>query len=333
MVQKITNSPWQRVVLGTFIGSLVVGFIALAFLWPAKTAEPNSVPIAFTGSDAPEVAAVKKNIEANAGDKIELITVANRGEAVEKMKNREVYGAIILTLPQPEVLSASANGPALNAVPTGIASSLQAGLNQMAARAPAGTPVPQVTLKTIDVIPAHDAKFDIAQMALPLVFGGMIGGILVVALIQGRWQRLAGLAMYSLFAANILFLILGNWFNVLPADYWAVTGALSLSLFATSSFIVGSYVLAGKVGLASAAAFTMLVANPISGLALPALFLPEPWGAIGQSLTVGASGTLLRAAVYFPVAAVLTAPIVVLGIWSVLGTLATISRDRGALKG
>lgn len=331
---KGEQKNWVKIIGVSLAASLLVGLIALAFLWPAKTMEPKNVPIAITGTSVQQVEAVKTALKTNAGDKIELITVENRDEAVNKMQHREIYGAIIISLPNPEILTASANGAALNAVITNVESGLEAGLTKMVvASVPAGIAAPAVTVRNTDVIPTHSATFDIAQLALPMVFGGMIGGVLIVTAVGGRLQRAGALVLYAFLAGNVLYLILQTWFNVLPAEYWAIVGAFSLGIFATSSFIVGSYVLAGGAGLGVAAAFTLLVANPISGLAIPTIFLTEPWGFIGQLLTVGAGGTLLRGAVYFPVAEVITTPLVVLTIWSLAGITATVIRNRKPLRG
>jgi hypothetical protein len=228
----------------------------------------------------------------------------------------------------PEILVASANGPVTNMVMTGMATALQAKLNETAANrpAPSGVSVQKPQVKTTDIIPAHDLKFDIAQLALPLVFGGIIGGALVARIVRGRWQRLGALVAYAFFASGVLYLITQTWFNLLPANFWAITGAFSLGIFATSSFVAGSYVLFGMRGLVVAGVTTMFLANPLSGLMVPSIFLPEPWGVIGQSLTVGAAGTLVRAAAYFPTGEVTFVPIFVLSLWSMLGAVAVAFR-------
>jgi len=42
-----------------------------------------------------------------------------------------------------------------------------------------------------------------------------------------------------------------------------------------------------------------LVGNALSGIAAAPELLPQPWGAVGQWLPIGAGGTLLRSAAYF----------------------------------
>jgi hypothetical protein len=42
-----------------------------------------------------------------------------------------------------------------------------------------------------------------------------------------------------------------------------------------------------------------MVGNPLSGVSAAPELLPQPWGAVGQWLPIGAGGTLLRSAAYF----------------------------------
>ena len=325
--QSNKATSWTKVLSIGLAGSLVVALVSLAFLWPAKVAEPRDYPIAITGANAQQVTAIKDGIEQNAGDAIEFVDVENREEAVRKIEHREVFGAIVINMPSPEVLTASANGQATNAVMTTMASTMQAKVSEMAAQAPPpkSAPIPSIKVKTTDIVPAHAAKFDVAQLGLPLVFGGIIGGAAIARLVRGRWQRLSALAMYALFAGGILYLVVQSWFDLLPANFWGISGAFSLGIFATASFVTGAQILFGMRGFAIAVATTMLLANPLAGLAIPTIFLPEPWGAIGQGLTIGATGTLLRMVSYFPVADMI-APLVVLGAWSTVGALAVASK-------
>ena len=322
------RTSWIKAIGIGLGGACIVGLITLAFLWPSKVAEPREYPVAIAGN-IPQLASVKEGIAKNAGSAIKLIDVADREEAVRKIKNREVFGALIMGMPRPEVLTASANGQAANAVTMSIATSLQEKLNNLPVNPSTSkaTSTPKITLTTTDIVPAHSPKFDIAQLALPLALGGILGGVMISRLVRGRWLQLAALGVYSLVAGGTLYLIIQNWFDLLPAQFGLITSALSLGIFATASFIVGSYARFGMRGVAIAGAFTMLVANPLSGMAIPSLFLPEPWGVVGQWLTIGAAGTLLRTVTYFPSAEVLT-PVVVLCAWSVMGVAGTLLKKR-----
>ncbi|MFT4245733.1 MAG: ABC transporter permease [Micrococcaceae bacterium] len=352
------KAPWPKTFGIAIAAAAVVSIIALAFLWPAKAATPHNIPIAVTGNNAQQVQTIKENIQKNGGDKIDLVSVKDRNEAVQKMKDRDVYGALIMNMPNPEVLTASANGNALNAIPTQLAETLQTtmaeqqtaqvtkGMQQMMQAVQAGPQgaqamqqmagqlqnAPKVELKVTDVIPAHKSTFDIAALAMPMVFGGMIGGMFIASAVAGKTQRFAALLFYALLAGTFVYLILGVWFDVIPHHFWEISGALSLGIFATSSFIVATYVLFGPKGLGISVPITMLVANPMSGLAVPQLFLPTFWGNLGQHLTVGAGGSLVRAAAYFHDPGVYMQPLITLIIWSVVCGGLVFTRHRKHMR-
>lgn len=333
---KQTNqqTPWAKVFGIGAVLSLVIGLIAVAFLWPVTVAEPRNYPIAVTGTNPQQVAMVKQALSQGTGTTFKLVDVATRDDALQKMKNREVLSALVLVAPQPEVLTASANGQATNAVALSLAANVQAKVSAFAASQPrpVNTPAPAATVKTTDVVPAQVAKFDIAQLALPLLLGGLVGGVFVSVIVSGRGQRLTALSVYAVCAGIAMYLILNTWFGLLPGDFMPLSAGFALGIFATAVVVAGSYVLFGAKGMALAAALTLLVANPLSGMALPAVFLPEPWGALGQSMTIGAAGALVRGITYFPVSEVLSTPLWTLGLWSVAGALAIVARNRPALK-
>ncbi|MFT4185768.1 MAG: ABC transporter permease [Micrococcaceae bacterium] len=352
------KAPWPKTFGIAIAAAAVVSIIALAFLWPSKAAKPHNIPIAVTGNNAQQVQTIKENMQKNGGDKIDLVSVSSRDEAVQKMKDREVFGALIMNMPNPEVLTASANGNALNAIPTQLAQTLQTTMDeqqnaqmtksmqqmmQAVQSGPQGTQAiqqmasnlqnaPQVELKVTDVIPAHKSTFDIAALAMPMVFGGMIGGMFIAQAVAGKTQRFTALLLYALLAGTLVYLILGVWFDVIPHHYWAISGALSLGIFATSSFIVATYVIFGPKGLGISIPITMLLANPISGLAIPQLFLPTFWGNFGQHLTVGAGGSLVRAAAYFHDPGVYMQPLITLIIWSVVCGGLVFTRHRKHMR-
>jgi len=324
----LAANNWRKAIGMAVVGAVFVGLLALAFLWPGKVAEPRNVPMAITGDDPRQVAAVSQQIEDKAEGAVKLVEVASRDQAVAKLESREVFGALILSAPAPEVLTASANGLASRMV-----AELAGGVAQaaMAAAAQAAPEAPPVTVETTDVVPAHSTKFDVGQLIMPLVFGGAIGGVLVSAAIAGRGQRLAALALLAVLVGCLVYLILGLWFDLLPGGFLPIAGALALAIFATGAFVAGSYALIGVPGLAGAIVITLLVSNPISGMAVPTSFLPPPWGAIGQALTIGAGGSLVRGAAYFRTGQVCLTPLLVLLAWSVLGAAAIMLKRRQPL--
>ncbi|HEY4152244.1 MAG TPA: hypothetical protein VGM38_02880 [Pseudolysinimonas sp.] len=293
------HTKWGVAVAFGVLGSLIVGLVVLAFLWPIATATAKDLPIAITGPDA-QVAAVEKAASANGADVLAFTTVSDRDAAVSTIKDRTVYGAIVLGA-SPEVLTASAGSPVATQLLTGLAAQLQSQLAKQIAAA-GGDPT-QAKVTVTDVVPLASTDktgSGLVAASFPLVLGGMLGGILVALLVVGVVRRLVALFVYAIAAGFVLTLILQAWFGFLQGNFFANVGALSLAMLATAAIIVGFNALIGAPGIAVGAVITMLIGNPISGAALPMQFLVGPWGAIGQFFVPGAASGLVRELSYFP---------------------------------
>lgn len=330
------HTPWQRATLMGVVLSAVVCLVVLAFSWPLATLSPKDVPIAISGP-AQALAPVEKALDQNGGGAFRLVEVGGRDEAVQQIKTRHAYGAIILG-PQPEVLTASAAGAATSAIMTQLHTQVQTMAQQQAAAAAkaGGQPAPTVTVPLTDVAPlvSTDTRgVGLASAALPLVFGGMIGGVGIAFTVAGAWRRVAALFVYGVVGGLAIAGIMQSWLGFIGGNYWAVAGAFGLTLLAMGATIVGFASLFGRAGIAVGPVLFMLIGNPISGAQFPKEFITSPWGAIGQWLPPGAGNSLLRDAAYFPEADP-SFPILVLAGWAALGLTLVIAghfRDQGRL--
>lgn len=329
------HTAWGRAVGIAIAGAVVVVAILIAFVWPIITASVKDVPIAVAGS-ADQVAAVTSALDSKAQGVFEVTPVADRAAAVDLIKTRDVSGAIVVGQ-QPEVLTASAGGPAVSQLLGQLAGQLQVQANQQAAaavqqaiaagRAPAGTVPPTITVKVTDVVPLSPGDprgLGLTAASFPLVLGGIIGGVLISLLVVGPWRRLVSVVVYALVAGFSVVGIMQGWFGVLAGNFWINGLAVSLAMAATVSLIVGMNALIGRAGIAVGAIITMLIGNPLSSAAQPIQFTVTPWGAVGQWFVPGASATLIRDLSYFP-AANATFPWLVLAGWTVLGMIAMIA--------
>ncbi len=338
-MSNITNrqphTSWGRAVATAIAGAVVVVAILLAFVWPLITASVKDVPIAVAGS-ADQVAAVTSALDAKAKGVFEVTPVSDRAAAVDLIKTRDVSGAIVVGA-QPEVLTASAGGPAVSQLLGQLAGQLQVQANQQAAaavqqaiaagKAPAGTVPPTITVNVTDVVPLSPGDprgLGLTAASFPLVLGGIIGGVLISLLVVGPWRRLVSVVVYGLVAGFSVVGIMQGWFGVLEGDFWINGLAVSLAMAATVSLIVGMNALIGRAGIAVGAIITMLIGNPLSSAAQPLQFTVAPWGAIGQWFVPGASATLVRDLSYFPDANA-TFPWLVLAGWTVLGMIAMVA--------
>ena len=345
------RSSWIKVIGTSVLASLIVAVVILAFTWPTKTMEAKNLPVSIAGPEV-TVSQFEQSLKDKGIETFELKQASSREEAEQQIKQRETYGAIIFTEgAAPEVLTAPAANAAATQMLNGVATQLNAQIQQKAltAKTEALTQAVQaggeqgaqaaaqleqmkaqaeqasaMTVKTTAVVPLSDSDTSgsgIAIAAFPLVMGGTIGGVLSLTLIKGTWRRFATATLYAVIAGALTALILSTWFGFIPGDFATLWAAFGATYLATASFIVGVSALSSPLaGLGLGAVVTMFIGNPISGASMPSAFLPGAWGQIGQMMVPGASSTLLRSIAYFPEAAT-SGQWLVLGSWIAFGLL------------
>ena len=126
-----THTPIGRVVGIAFALVAVVAVIVLAFSWPAVLAEPHDLPVAISGP-AEAVTAAEAAADDQAQGAIAFAEVDDRDQAIEAIETREAYGAVVLGR-EPEVLTSSAASSVVAQLLGEVASSLEEGVNAMAA--------------------------------------------------------------------------------------------------------------------------------------------------------------------------------------------------------
>jgi hypothetical protein len=280
--------------------------LLIAFAWPAARSEPRDVPLAVAGP-APAVAQVKAGLERAMPGGFELTAVPDRAAAVQRIKDRDAYGAIVLDQQQPEVLTASAGGPAVAQI-----------LTQLSTRLSPDNPA-----KVTDVVPLpkDDPRgAGLAAGALPLVLGGIIAAGLLTQLVKSGSKRMIGAVTFAITGGLALAAVLQFWLGSFEGSYLGNAGVIAMSIAAISLTLLGLEWLLGTAGLALGSALMMLLGNPLSGLTSAPEMLPSGWGALGQLLPPGAAGTALRSVSFFDGAGA-GRPLVVLTCWLVAGLL------------
>lgn len=346
------RSSWIKVISTSLLASLIVSLVILAFTWPTKTMETKNLPVSIAGPEV-TVSQFEQSLKDQGIETFELKQATSREDAENQIKQRETYGAIIFTEgAAPEVLTAPAANAAATQMLNGVATQLNAQIQQqaLAAKTEALTQAVQaggeqgaqaaaqleqmkvqaeqasaMTVKTTAVVPLSESDSSgsgIAIAAFPLVIGGILGGSFSALRVNGTWRRFATATLYAVIGGALTALILNVWFGMIPGDFATLWAAFGATYLATASFIVGVSALAVPiVGLGVGAVITMFIGNPISGASMPSVFLPGAWGAIGQMMVPGASSTLLRSIAYFPEAAT-SGQWLVLGSWIAFGLLA-----------
>lgn len=280
------GSHLAKVVGVSLVAAVVVTIFVLAFTWPTKTSTAHDLPVSVAGPDR-AVAQFEDELKGRTGDTFDFVAADSRDQAVDQIKHRETYGAVILSAPTeaPEVLTAPAANSAATQILSGLADQMPTQAHQTA------------------VVPLSDEDSNgsgLSAAAFPLVLGGMIGGVLITFLVKGVWRRLIAALGYGILAGLSLTLILHTWFGFVQGNFGLVWLAFGLSAMATATFILGCTAILGTPGIGVGAVVTLLIGNPLSGAMAPWQFMVEPWGRIGQFLVPGASNTLLRSLSYFP---------------------------------
>ena len=345
------RSSWIKVIGTSLLASLIVAVVILAFTWPTKTMEAKNLPVSIAGP-AVTVSQFEQSLKDKGIETFELKQASSREEAEQQIKQRETYGAIIFTEgAAPEVLTAPAANAAATQMLNGVATQLNAQIQQkaLAAKTEALTQAVQaggeqgaqaaaqleqmkaqaeqasaMTVKTTAVVPLSEGDSSgsgIAISAFPLVIGGILGGALSLTLVNGTWRRFVTATLYAVIAGALTALILNVWFGLIPGDFATLWAAFGATYLATASFMIGlGALLVPAAGLGLGSVVTMFIGNPISGATMPSIFLPGAWGQIGQMMVPGASSTLLRSIAYFPEAAT-SDQWLVLGSWIAFGLL------------
>ncbi|MFB6847203.1 ABC transporter permease [Streptomyces sp. NPDC056373] len=296
----------NRHVIAVVVLVPVLAALALwAFAWPASRIAPRDLPLGVAGPTA-AAAQVERQLERHEGA-FEIHRYADEAAARDAIEDRSVYGALVVTPQGPELLTASAAGPA-------VAQFLQQAVAQQAATD--GTRV-----RTVDVVPtpSADPRGAVLNAAvLPLALAGIAAGAVVTLLgLRGGRAALAlvgASALVGVVAAGIAH----SWLGALGGTWWTEAGVLALSTLAVGGAVAGLAALIGPAGTGVGAGLVMLIGNPFSGATSAPQMLPEPAGAIGRWLPPGAGTSLLRSVSYFDGAAA-TGPALTLTWWAVLG--------------
>ncbi len=150
------------------------------------------------------------------------------------------------------VFTASAASPAVAQLMKNLASALQATRH---------TPVP---VDDVSPLPARDpAGAGLAASAFPLVLGGWIAAVVLMALVRGRSRRLAGGFVLAVVGALTFVAIEKFWFGTVAGNYFLISAGVALGIAATTWTILGLRSVFGNPGLVAGAVIIVLIGNPL----------------------------------------------------------------------
>lgn len=339
-----TRRSWLGTGLLILVLPIAVCLMLLAFLTPALNSGPEDLPLAVAGP-APAVEQITDALEERSPGAFEITEYDDAEQAEQAVADREAIGAVTVGQQGVEILKASGAGTPYGTMMDGIATGLEEQQKAQAQQAPAQgdqtaaqseqtqgqqapsdqpqqAPAQEVTVR--DVAPLTDDDPNATAMstlALPLAFGGMISAAAFTMLSGNRPAvRALGIIGFSALAGVAVTWVLQSWLHAVDGDFWALAGVLALGIAAISLAVSGLQSVLGGAGLALGAVLMMFVANPLSGMATGWQWLPQPWGAIGQQLPIGAAGTALRSVAFFDGTG-MTHALIVLVCWAAAGLL------------
>jgi hypothetical protein len=305
---------------------LVLGVLALQLLFVASYVgalhrpKPTDVPFAVVGP--PRVAQpVAQRLDRLPGGPLDTRVLPDAATAHDQVLNRDIDGALLLNpLGRTDrLLVTTGGGTVLSRVLTQYATRLETDQGR--------------SLTVVDAVPAASGDFN-GLSSFYLVVGWCVGGYLcasIMAISAGSRSpnlrrtliRLAALALVAAVGGLGGAVIVGPILGALPGSVTALWGLGTLVTFAVGAATLAFMGLFGVVGIGLVILLVVVAGNPSAGGALPGPLLPPFWRAIGPALPPGPGTWVARSIAYFRGNAV-TAPLLVLSLWAVAGTVITL---------
>ncbi|MCW6009083.1 hypothetical protein K1W54_31745 [Micromonospora sp. CPCC 205371] len=302
MAQPQAHRQPPAVVLGVVIAVAVVLLQALLvplFVAPVAEPEPHDLPVIVAGP-APAASAFAGQLTSARPGAFEITTVPDAATADAALRDREAYAAFVVGPEGVALHTASGASPTVASL-----------LTQATQQLGGGQPVPVTDVVPTDTNDPRGAGF--SSGFLPLAMTSLAIGAVLALVLRRRGPRLLGLATYATLAGLVAAAVLQYWLGVIPGDYLMNAAAIGLFALAAAATVAGLGSLLGRAGVMLGALVVFLIANPLSAVGSAPELLPEPWGAVGQWLPVGAGATLLRSTAYFDGAGGGTAALILAG--------------------
>ncbi|GGY25242.1 DUF3533 domain-containing protein [Streptomyces tanashiensis] len=306
---------------------LVVGVFALQLLFITSyvgalhNPKPTDVPFGVVAPQQQVATALADRLEKLPGDPLDPRVVADEAEARDQVLNRDIDGALIVD-PRGRtdtLLVASGGGKVLSATLEAMITELEAANQRL--------------VRTVDVAPSSSQDFN-GLSAFYLVIGWCVGGYICAAILaisagsrpanrERAIIRLGVLALYSALGGLGGAIIVGPILGALPGSVAALWGLGTLVVFAVGAATLALQSVFGIVGIGLAILLIVIAGNPSAGGAFPLPMLPPFWRAIGPYLPPGAGTWAARSIAYFKGNG-MTASMVVLSVWAIVGAAVTL---------
>lgn len=333
------HRTWREVAVAAVALPLVIALAVLAFAWPAGRLAPRDLPVGIVGTGTASQHAVEGLVHKKPGA-FDFHLYPDQRAARSAIRNRDVYGAFVISSHKITVLQASAASTSVAQLLGQVGQQLADRATQQAAeRAATGMhfsakapKIRTVDAKAVDVVPVaeEDPRGVVFSSAVfPLTICAILIGAFV-AMARGLrrpWQRVLTLLVACALAGLGVYTVAQGFLGALPHDHVATWAVLSLVLMSISATAAGLIRLVGPPGLGLSAVLMVFVGNPFSGATSAPEMLPKGVDYVGQWLPPGAGAGLLRETTYFD-GNNGAGHLAVLALWTVCGLTAILFGHR-----
>lgn len=304
--EPTTASKQHLKLAGLILGlSTILLLMLLSFVTPLLNSGAKDLPLAVGGPNM-VTTKITQGLEAKSPDAFAITSYSTAEEAIEAVRNREAIGAITAGPDGITIVTASAAGTPYST----ILKQIGEGLSQT------GQPIHYTDVAPLTTKDPSGSA--ISMLTLPMIFGGMSSAVAFSTVFKkSRHKQIIGAIGVAILGGLIASATLYFGFGAFEANFWPTT-VIMLGIAAISLTVLGLNSLLGFAGIGLGAVLMLFVANPLSGLATGAAWLPSPWGTLGQYLPLGAAGTAIRSSAFFDGAA-MGQPVTVLVCWIVVG--------------
>ncbi|CAK8054604.1 ABC transporter permease [Eupransor demetentiae] len=317
--------------------TVILGIMMTAFSLPAVNSGVHNVPIGVVTEDKATYDKLAKPLE----DKGFKVTHYKHNNSMkDDVTDRKIYGAIALSKTGDVTIyeasaASTAVAQALTQIGQGMVTQQKAAAKaQIAPMMEKAQDVQTIKMMQakLNAIDAKQAKIvdlksfpkadpkgaGLAAGALPIALGGWIGAVAIANMVKGKREKLAAILAFAVIGGLGLVAVIQFVVGTFDGNYFITSLCAMLGIAATGFFVLGLLEVIGNAGLGIAAVMLILLGNPLSGLSSAPEMLPSGWGAFGQLLPPGATGTLLRNIVFFDGHAT-AMPITVLAAYVIIG--------------
>ncbi|GMA68951.1 hypothetical protein GCM10025879_01970 [Leuconostoc litchii] len=312
------KSTWKFILTLTIGLTAILAIMMTAFSLPAVNSGINQVPIGIITTSDEAYEKLAKPLK----QKGFKVSEYNSAKQVKKNINqRKIYGAISVDVSgNLTVFEATAASAAVAQTLTQLGNNVVAQqkivgtkqINQLIAQTndvntikALNQKAAQLNVKTAKIVevkafPKADSKgTGLAAGALPIALGGWIGAVAIANMVKGKKEKFWAIVSFAIIGGLGLVGVIQYGIGTFDGNYFLTSLGAMLGIAATGFFVLGLLEIIGTPGLGIAAVLLILLGNPLSGLSSAPEMLPAGWGAFGQLLPPGATGTLLRNVAFF----------------------------------